>query len=79
MAEINQQDSGFTSISVSKAEYAKYDQDRRAFAERNGIPLNKVSMAMIIGVGMTYWRQRQKFDKEELLPVNRDGQGKFTK
>lgn len=54
------QETGFTSISVSKSDYALYDQARKDFAEKHGIHISKVSMAMIINTGMTFWIQRTK-------------------
>jgi hypothetical protein len=64
VAEVKQ-DSGFTSISVSKTDYAKYDQARKDFAAKHGIPVEKVSMAMIINTGMTFWIQRSKLGMGE--------------
>lgn len=57
-----QQETGFTSISVSKQDHADYDEQRKAFAESHGLPENKVSMAMIIRVGMTYLKQKKSKD-----------------
>ena len=69
------QDSGFTSISVSKSDYAQYDALRKEFAETHGIPEKKVSVAMILNVGMTFYKQRKNFVKK----VDRDEQGRFLK
>jgi hypothetical protein len=64
MSETNQ-DSGFSSISFSKVDIAQFNKDREAFAKRNGIPVNKVSLAMVVNVGMTYWRQRSGLEKAQ--------------
>lgn len=53
------QETGFTSVSHSKSDLADYEEMRLEFARTHGLPESKVSMAMIIRVGMTYYKQRK--------------------
>lgn len=50
----------FRSISVPTKEYDEYEELRRDFAKAHNIPVSKVSMAMILNVGMTFYKQRRK-------------------
>lgn len=59
MAKRYETASGFSTISHANAHLNEYDELRRAFARKHNIPENKVSMAMIIHTGMTYYKQRE--------------------
>lgn len=52
--------SDYRSISVSTPDYDDYDTMRIDFAKAKGIPTSKVSMAMIIRVAMSFYKQRSK-------------------
>lgn len=54
------EDKTFRSISVSNSDYQEYDDMRLEFAKEHNIPVNKVSMAMVINVGMKFYKQRRK-------------------
>jgi hypothetical protein len=50
----------YKSVSVHKDDYAVYEEMRVDFAKRNNIPEKKVSIPMILNVGMTFYKQRTK-------------------
>lgn len=55
----------FTSISVSKEDYAFYDQIRRELSEKlkeQGMSVKQLSMAEVLKVGMTFYNQRRKLN-----------------
>ncbi len=50
----------YKSVSFHKDDHAEYEKMRVEFAKRNNIPEKKVSIPMIINVGMTFYKQRTK-------------------
>lgn len=63
MSEIKKQDNGFTAISVSKEDYAFYDQIRQELTVDKGV---KISIAQTIKLGMTFYNQRRKLGMDEI-------------
>lgn len=58
MQNNDNQDSGFTSVSISKADQKKYSEARDEWAKKHNIDPKKISLAMFINTGMTFYIQR---------------------
>lgn len=54
----NNQDTGFTSMSLSKDDLAFYTEIRNLFCEKNGIDRKKISVQTVLRTGMTVYKQR---------------------
>lgn len=54
----DQQESGFTSMSLSKEDLAFYTEIRNLFCEKNGIDRKKISVQTVLRTGMTFYKQR---------------------
>ena len=52
------QDTGFTSMSLSKEDLALYTEIRDLFCEKNGVDPKKFSVQAVLKTGMTIYKQR---------------------
>lgn len=59
------QENGFTSVSISKSDYKTYSSARDDWAKKHGIDPKKISVAMFINTGMTFYIQRSKLGMVE--------------
>lgn len=53
------------SISVSEKDHKEYDAIRKDFAKNHNISEDRFSMADIINVAMTFYKQRMKYGTEK--------------
>ena len=54
------QESGFTSLSISKSDQKLYAEARNEWCEKHGIDPKKISLASFINTGMTFYIQRMR-------------------
>lgn len=63
--EQTNQETGFTSVSISKADLAFYNEIRNKFAQKHEIDPKKISTATILKTGMSFYAQRMNYSDED--------------